>query len=97
MAPPAWQHGTAHSLPAVLGNDDAELGRRIGALRHVRNTASAAVHGDDAAWLGARELWWPTQTAFERGVATDPEAFRELISSGGESVTLLAQAERFLR
>lgn len=83
--------------PDWRGTNDAELGRRIGALRHVRNTASAAVHGDDAAWLGARELWWPTFTAFQRGVAADPEAFRELISRAGESVTLLAQAERFLR
>lgn len=83
--------------PDWAGDDDAELGRRIGALRHVRDRLSREAHGDDLPYLGARELWWPTLTAFERGVDADPAAFDELIGRAGSATTLLVQAERFLR
>ncbi|CAA9450068.1 MAG: hypothetical protein AVDCRST_MAG02-680 [uncultured Rubrobacteraceae bacterium] len=83
--------------PGWVGDDDAELGRRIGALRHARNRPSREVHGDDPPFLGARQLWWPTVTAFNEGVRGDPDAFRELVGRGGDSLTLLAQSERFLR
>jgi hypothetical protein len=79
------------------GANDADLGQRIGALRHVRNYASREVHGDEPAYLGAREMWWPTVSAFEAGVESDREAFDELISQAPNSIILLAAAERFLR
>ncbi|WP_019819592.1 EthD domain-containing protein [Saccharomonospora saliphila] len=79
------------------GSDDAELGRRIGALRHARNRPHPEVHGDDPPFLGVRQLWWPTITAFEDGARGDPEAFRRLLARAGDSVTLLVHAERYLR
>lgn len=84
--------------PDWAGDEDAELGTRIGAFRHVRDHILPEAHPDGATWLGARELWWPTLTAFHAGVAADRPAFDELVSRGGQgALTLLAQAERFLR
>jgi hypothetical protein len=83
--------------PGWAGPRDAELGDRIGALRHVRNHAVAEAHPDGAAFAGVRELWWPTVTAFRDGVAKDEPAFHELLDGAGAAVTLLAQAERYLR
>jgi hypothetical protein len=84
--------------PDWAGDDDAELGARIGAFRHVRDHILPEAHPDGATWLGARELWWPTLTAFHAGVAADRAAFDELVGRGGQgALTLLAQAERFLR
>lgn len=79
--------------PTWAGNSDAELGHKIGAMRHVRNYSI----GDKPSYIGVRQLWWPTLSAFEEGVAKDPEAFKHLLGQAGSSLTLLAQAERFLR
>jgi hypothetical protein len=78
-------------------NDDIALGRRIGALRHERNYPSREIHGDKPPYLGVRQLWWPTLSAFEAGVRKDRDAFNHLIDKAGSAVTLLAQAERLLR
>jgi EthD domain len=84
--------------PDWARDDDAELGNRIGAFRHVRDHVSTAAHPDGATWLGARELWWPTLTAFHAGVTADRAAFDELIARGGDgALSLLVQAERYLR
>jgi len=83
--------------PDWADNDDIELGRRIGALRHVRNYPSRVIHDNNPLYLGVRQLWWPTLSAFEAGVQNDREAFDRLIKKAGSAVTLLAQAERFLR
>ncbi len=83
--------------PDWAGSDDIELGHRIGALRHVRNFPVKAIHGDKPPYLGVRQLWWPTLTAFNAGIQKDTEAFNKLKSKAGNSVTLLAQAERLLR
>ncbi|MFC5676901.1 EthD domain-containing protein [Aeromicrobium endophyticum] len=80
------------------GADDAELGRRIGALRHAVNRPSTEVYSDSAApFLGARQLWWPTLTAFQDGVDADRAAFDELIAQAGHAITMLTVSERFLR
>lgn len=79
------------------GRDDIELGSRIGALRHVRNYPSREIHGDNPSYLGVRQLWWPTVSAFEAGVRKDRDAFNQLVKKARSAVTLLAQAERFLR
>lgn len=79
------------------GKNDIELGQRIGALRHVRNYPSKEVHGDNPPYLGARQLWWATLSDFQKGVKKDPDAFKQILSNAGNSITLLAQAERFLR
>ncbi|THG32831.1 EthD domain-containing protein [Naasia lichenicola] len=84
--------------PDWAEEDDAELGNRIGAFRHVRDHVSAEAHPDGATWLGARELWWPTLTAFRTGVAANRAAFDELIARGGAgALSLLVQSERYLR
>jgi EthD domain len=84
--------------PDWAGDDDAELGNRIGAFRHVRDHILPETMNDDSTWVGARELWWPTLTAFHTGVAADRAAFDELVSRGGQdALTLLVQSERFLR
>ena len=80
-----------------VGADDAELGRRIGALRHAVNRPSGEVYSGGAPFLGARQLWWPTLTAFQDGVDADRAAFDELLAQAGHAVTLLAVSERFVR
>lgn len=82
---------------AWAGDDDIELGRSLGAFRHARNHPNVVVHGDDPPFLGARQLWWPTVSAFEDGVDAAPEAFQHLVSRAGHAITLLAQSERFVR
>jgi len=75
---------------------DIELGRRIGALRHALCRPSNILHPDGGAFIGVRELWWPTLTAFETGVEADPDAFRKLTARPASAVSLLVHAERFI-
>ncbi|HEY3657592.1 MAG TPA: EthD domain-containing protein [Steroidobacteraceae bacterium] len=77
-------------------SNDESLGIRIGALRHVRSRPIAAIHGDKPPFVGIRELWWPTLTAFEKGVKSDRPAFEQLISKCTNAKTLLCQAERVI-
>lgn len=79
------------------GEEDTELGHRLRAFRHVRNRPSTEVHGADAPFLGARQLWWPTVSAFEEGVRAAPGALAELVDRAGHAITMLAVSERFLR
>lgn len=78
------------------GEDDVELGRKIGALRHVRCRPSPEVHPDGAFCIGVRELYWPTRLDMEEGIAKAPEAWEELLKRPGESVQFFATAERFM-
>jgi hypothetical protein len=77
---------------------DAELGARIGAIRHVRCHPATEIHDPEspASFAGVRELWWPTVTAFEEGVAAGGTALADLLGPATGSVTLLAHAERFI-
>jgi hypothetical protein len=74
---------------------DLDLGRRIGAFRHVRGTPVAEIHGQEPPFLGTRELWWPTLWEFRRGVEADIDAFRTLVNRPAKAFTALVQAERF--
>ena len=74
---------------------DAKIGRQLGAFRHVCCTAHPEIHADAPPFLGVRELWWPTLSAFTSGVAAAQEIFFELINRPSRAVTLLVQAERF--
>jgi hypothetical protein len=78
---------------AWAGDNDAELGAEVGALRHVRAYPASEIHGDDPPYLGVRELWWPTLVAFERGVTGAPDAWAELLGQAGASYTMFAQSE----
>lgn len=77
--------------------EDAVLGRRLGSLRQVRCRAEDPGFKGAAtlAYHGVHELWWPTVTAFRQGVAADREAYDRLLANAGESIAMLAQAERF--
>src|SRR3546814_2704183 len=82
--------------PAWAGDQDKALGDRIGAFRHVRSFAIDAVHKGTSPFIGARELWWPTLSDFERGVAGDRAAFDALLAQAGQHYTMLASAERVI-
>src|SRR3546814_4815654 len=75
---------------------DKALGDRIGAFRHVHSFAIDAVHKGTSPFIGARELWWPTLSDFERGVAGDRAAFDALLAQAGQHYTMLASAERVI-
>lgn len=75
---------------------DEDIGRRLGAYRQVRCTTVGGVRGGVPGPVGVHELWWPTRTAFHVAVAADPDALAELIGRSARSITLLAQAERFI-
>jgi uncharacterized protein (TIGR02118 family) len=76
--------------------DDAALGARLGAIRHVRCQPEAEIHADDPpAFFEVQELWWPTVLAFEEATGSG-SALDEFMALAPDSVTLLAQAERFI-
>src|SRR3546814_4183727 len=77
----------ADGNPAWAGDQDKALGDRIGAFRHVRSFAIDAVHKGTSPFIGARELWWPTLSDFERGVAGDRAAFDALLAQAGQHYT----------
>jgi uncharacterized protein (TIGR02118 family) len=74
---------------------DLELGRAVGALRHVICEPNPIVHAKGAFVAGIRELWWPTVTAFERGISSAPQAWADL-TAVPTLTTLLAVTERHL-
>lgn len=78
------------------GEDDLELGRRLGALRHVRCRPISALHPEGSFAIGIRELWWPTLSALEAGVEQDRDAWDALIGRPSRSIAMVALAERFL-
>src|SRR3546814_6605599 len=49
-----------------------------------------AVNKGTSPFIGARELWWPTLSDFERGVAGDRAAFDALLAQAGQHYTMLA-------
>jgi uncharacterized protein (TIGR02118 family) len=76
--------------------DDAALGERLGAIRHVRCRPQLEIHSDEPpAFAEVQELWWPTMWEFEQATASG-DALEELLAIAPSSVTLLAQAERFI-
>jgi uncharacterized protein (TIGR02118 family) len=82
--------------PNWASDSDETIGRKLGALRHARCHALPVHNADNARFLGVQELWWPTVRAFRAGVGAAPAALTALVANAGRSVTLLAQAERFL-
>jgi uncharacterized protein (TIGR02118 family) len=74
---------------------DIDLGLQIRALRHVCSSPVAEIHGATPPFIGVRELWWPTLSAFREGVDRAPEAWAELINRPGKAFTALVHSERF--
>jgi len=76
--------------------EDAALGARLHAIRHVRCRPELEIHADEPpAFAEVQELWWPTVWAFEEAIASG-DALEEFMALAPSSVTLLAQAERFI-
>lgn len=80
--------------PGWASDDDAELGAALGAYRHVRSRATEEIHPDGAPYLGVRELWWPTEQAFDEAMARGRTAWDALQGNAGASWAMLARAER---
>ncbi|MFW2828760.1 EthD domain-containing protein [Sphingomonas sp. ID0503] len=76
--------------------DDEALGEKLGVFRHTRARPIAEVHDNAPTFIGLRELWWPTRLEFHKSADREPAALRALLDRGGRSVTMLAQAERFI-
>jgi hypothetical protein len=74
---------------------DGEFSDRIGAFRHLRCSPVPEIHGESPPFVGIRELWWPTLTAFREGVAADKAAFDSLLNRPAQAVNVLVHAERF--
>jgi hypothetical protein len=79
------------AAPSWHRSNDRELGERLNAYRHVRCHPVAT-----GRFVGVRELYWPSLSSFERGVALDPEAFSKISHSSDDAVSLLLQAERLI-
>jgi hypothetical protein len=77
-------------------DNDRDLGKKIGALRHVRSRPVSALHPDGGFAIGIRELWWGSQTGMETGIAADPRAWHELFSRPAVATSFFATAERFI-
>lgn len=86
----------ADGSPDWAGHDDRALGDEIGAFRHIRSRPISRVHGENPPFIGARELWWPTMTDFERKVASARPVFDKLIGAAGRYHAILANAERVI-
>lgn len=86
----------AEAADKWAGADDETLGIRLRALRHVRCHPLQLKGQPEPRFRGVQELWWPTARAFRLGVAADRSAWAALLSHSRGSITLLAQAERFL-
>lgn len=60
-----------------ISPEDKAVGLSIGALRHVRCHPWRLIAADPP-YAGVRELWWPTLTAFEQGIARHPIAWEKI-------------------
>ena len=83
-------------------SDNIELGKQLNAHRMVINhpaqphtfIKSRIDRAPD--FIGAREIWWPTQTDFNKAVEAAPDAWNALTRQPADKVhSLLANAERF--
>jgi hypothetical protein len=77
--------------------DQGALGAALGAFRHAVNRPVHGWHGDEPPYLGVRQLWWPTISAFERAVEHTPDGLESLARSAGDSLMMLTVSERWLR
>jgi hypothetical protein len=76
--------------------EDTLLGRRIGALRHVRCRPVTELHPEGSFVVGIRELWWPTQWDMDQGIAADRTAWKELLNRPARANAFVVNAERFI-
>src|SRR3546814_10574440 len=65
---------------AWAGDDDFALGERLGAFRHTRCHPIEKLVLPGPSVIGVRELYWPTRTLAEQGIAAAGDAFHALFS-----------------
>src|SRR3546814_7965941 len=63
---------------AWAGDDDFALGERLGAFRHTRCHPIEKLVLPGPSVIGVRELYWPTRTLAEQGIAAAGDAFHAL-------------------
>ena len=85
----------AGSASGAAPADHEGIGTALGAFRHVRCRPCPIFHADGSDYLSVDELWWPTRTAFHEAVEKQSALFDAFVNGGGQSVTLLANAERW--
>ena len=73
---------------------DVGLGLKIKTLRHVCCLPASEVHGSMPPFLGVREFWWPTLSAFCAGIVAAPAAWSELGDRPTKAFTVLVHSER---
>jgi hypothetical protein len=73
---------------------DGELGNKLRALRHTRCYPIDALSPPEGVrFVGLRELWWPTLSAFAEGVSGSRDAWSELCGRQQDTLTILTQSE----
>src|SRR3546814_18292238 len=75
---------------AVAGDDDFALGERLGAFRHTRCHPIEKLVLPGPSVIGVRELYWPTRTLAEQGIAAAGDAFHALFSRAPKAQTIFS-------
>src|SRR3546814_2570922 len=83
------------ALP-ISGDDDFALGERLGAFRHTRCHPIEKLVLPGPSVIGVRELYWPTRTLAEQGIAAAGDAFHALFSRAPKAQTIFSISERYV-
>src|SRR3546814_8936886 len=75
---------------AWAGDDDFALGERLGAFRHTRCHPIEKLVLPGPSVIGVRELYWPTRTLAEQGIAAAGDAFHALFSRAPKAQTIFS-------
>src|SRR3546814_10724149 len=75
-------------ISAWAGDDDFALGERLGAFRHTRCHPIEKLVLPGPSVIGVRELYWPTRTLAEQGIAAAGDAFHALFSRAPKAQTI---------
>ncbi|MFB9051444.1 MULTISPECIES: EthD domain-containing protein [Sphingomonadales] len=81
---------------AWAGDDDFALGERLGAFRHTRCHPIEKLVLPGPSVIGVRELYWPTRTLAEQGIAAAGDAFHALFSRAPKAQTIFSISERYV-
>ena len=77
--------------------DESDLAFSLGAIHFIRSSPIAEVYAETPpAYAAVRELWWPTLHEAHQGIREKYDSWKALTELSGDSVSLIARAERFL-
>src|SRR3546814_11216934 len=77
-------------------DDDFALCERLGAFRHTRCHPIEKLVLPGPSVIGVRELYWPTRTLAEQGIAAAGDAFHALFSRAPKAQTIFSISERYV-